>query len=136
MFLGRLSTPIARDSIYKQCRPLVDEPRLVAIVINLLGDKDDKLVAGQIHKLLNQAVRLRRHVVPSFNLAKVLSQVPVFWVLCSPLASEAVKAGAHAPYGANAQEETIKMYWLCIIPFNFVLSLACLSCCCCFFFPA
>lgn len=40
------------DAIFKQCTRLVDDPRLAAIVINLLGDKDEKLVAGQIHKLL------------------------------------------------------------------------------------
>ena len=34
------------DAIFKQCRPLVDEPRLAAIIINLLGDKEEKLVAG------------------------------------------------------------------------------------------
>ena len=27
------------DAIFKQCRPLVDEPRLATIVINLLGDR-------------------------------------------------------------------------------------------------
>ena len=43
------------DAIFKQCRPLVDEPRLAAIVFNLLGDKDEKLVAGQIHKLLKSS---------------------------------------------------------------------------------
>ena len=43
------------DAIFKQCRPLVDEPRLAAIVINLLGDKEKKLVAGQIHKLLKSS---------------------------------------------------------------------------------
>ena len=43
------------DAIFKQCRPLVDEPRLAAIVINLLGDKEEKLVAGQIHKLLKSS---------------------------------------------------------------------------------
>lgn len=40
------------DASFKQCRPHVDEPRLAAIFINLLGDKEEKLVAGQIHKLL------------------------------------------------------------------------------------
>ena len=43
------------DAIFKQCRPLVNEPRLAAIVINLLGDKEEKLVAGQIHKLLKSS---------------------------------------------------------------------------------
>lgn len=43
------------DAIFKQCRPLVDEPRLAAIIINLLGDKEEKLVAGQIHKLLKSS---------------------------------------------------------------------------------
>lgn len=43
------------DAIFKQYRPLVDDPRLTAIVINLLGDKDEKLVAGQIHKLLKSS---------------------------------------------------------------------------------
>ena len=40
------------DAIFKQCKPLADHPRVAAIVIILLGDKDEKLVAGQIHKLL------------------------------------------------------------------------------------
>ena len=40
------------DAIFKQCIPLVVEPLLAAIVINLLGDEEEKLVAGQIHKLL------------------------------------------------------------------------------------
>ena len=43
------------DAIFKQCRPLVDEPCLAAIIINLLGDKEEKLVAGQIHKLLKSS---------------------------------------------------------------------------------
>ena len=43
------------DAIFKQCRLLIDEPRLAAIVINLLGDKEEKLVAGQIHKLLKSS---------------------------------------------------------------------------------
>lgn len=71
----------------------------------MLGDKDDKLVAGQIHKLLKSSSPSpspRGPVLQLANLAKVLSQVPVFWALCSPLASEAVEAGAQAPYGANA----------------------------------
>ena len=43
------------DAIFKQWRPLVNEPRLAAIVINLLGNKEEKLVAGQIHKLLKSS---------------------------------------------------------------------------------
>ena len=43
------------DAIFKQCRPLVDEPRLAAVIINLLGDKEEKQVAGQIHKLLKSS---------------------------------------------------------------------------------
>lgn len=75
-------------------------------------------------------------MVPFSSLATVLSQVLVSWDLCSPLASEAVEAGAQVPYAANAsilrvqgtyncqlsfkQEETIKVYCLCISPFGFV----------------
>ena len=40
------------EVIFKQCRPLVREPRLATVVIQLLGDKEEKQVAGQIHKLL------------------------------------------------------------------------------------
>ena len=43
------------DAIFKQSRPLVNEPHLAAIVINLLGDKEEKLVVGQIHKLLKSS---------------------------------------------------------------------------------
>ena len=42
-------------AIFKECGPLVGEPRLAAIVINLLGYKEEKLVAGQIHKLLKSS---------------------------------------------------------------------------------
>ena len=91
------------DAIFKQCRPLVDEPRLAAIVINLLGDKEEKLVAGQIHKLLKSSnpSPSPRGPVLQFGRA-VLRQVLVSWDLCSPLASEAVEAGAQVPYAANA----------------------------------
>ena len=37
------------DAIFKQCRPLVREPRLSAVVIQLLGDQDERQVASQIH---------------------------------------------------------------------------------------
>ena len=40
------------EAIFKQCRPLVREPKLATVVIQLLGDKEEKQVAGQIHKLL------------------------------------------------------------------------------------
>lgn len=40
------------EAIFKQCRPLSREPRLVTVVIQLLGDKEDKQVAAQIYKLL------------------------------------------------------------------------------------
>lgn len=41
------------DATFKQGRPLDNESRLAVVVINLLGDKEEKLVAGQIHNLLN-----------------------------------------------------------------------------------
>ena len=41
------------EAIFKQCRPLVREPKLATVVIQLLGDKEEKQVAGQIHKLLS-----------------------------------------------------------------------------------
>ena len=43
------------DAIFKQCIPLVNEPRLATIIINLLADKEEKLAAGQIHKLLKSS---------------------------------------------------------------------------------
>ena len=33
----------------------LDDPHLAAIVVNLLGDVDEQLVAGPIHKLLNSS---------------------------------------------------------------------------------
>jgi len=43
------------EAIFKQCRPLVREPKLATVVIQLLGDKEEKQVAGQIHKLLKSS---------------------------------------------------------------------------------
>lgn len=43
------------EAIFKQCRLLVREPRLASVLIQLLGDKDGKHVAGQIHKLLKSS---------------------------------------------------------------------------------
>ena len=33
------------DAIFKQCKPLVGEPRLPAVVINLLGEKEEKILS-------------------------------------------------------------------------------------------
>ena len=134
------------DAIFKQCRPLVDEPRLAAIVINLLGDKEEKLVAGQIHKLLKSSNPSPSPRGPVLQFGHGSQPGPSFvGPICSPLASEAVEAGAQVPYAANAsivrvqgtyncqlsfkQEETIKVYCLCISPFGFVsLSVSVLFC--------
>ena len=43
------------EAIFKQCRPLVREPKLATVVIQLLGDKEEKQVAGKIHKLLKSS---------------------------------------------------------------------------------
>ena len=43
------------EAIFKQCRPLVREPRLATVVVQLLGDKEEKQVASQIHKLLKSS---------------------------------------------------------------------------------
>ena len=43
------------EAIFKQCRPLVREPKLATVVIQLLGDKEEKQVAGQIYKLLKSS---------------------------------------------------------------------------------
>lgn len=39
------------EAVFKQCRPLVQEPRLATVVIQLLGDKEEE----QIHKLLKSS---------------------------------------------------------------------------------
>ena len=36
----------------KQCRPLTHDPRLPAVVTQLLGDDENKKIAGQIQKIL------------------------------------------------------------------------------------
>lgn len=36
----------------KQCRPLTHDPRLPAVVTQLLGDDESKKIAGQIQKIL------------------------------------------------------------------------------------
>ena len=40
------------EAILKQCRPLTHDPRLPAVVTQLLGDDESKKIAGQIHKIL------------------------------------------------------------------------------------
>ncbi|KAK3726277.1 hypothetical protein QZH41_003056 [Actinostola sp. cb2023] len=40
------------DAIFKQCRPLANNPRLPAVVVRLLGDEEQKQVAAQIQKIL------------------------------------------------------------------------------------
>ena len=34
------------EAIFEECRPLVREPRLATVIIQLLGDKEEKQVAG------------------------------------------------------------------------------------------
>ena len=89
------------DAIFKQCRPLVDESRLGAIVINLLGDKEEKLVAGQIHKLLKSSNPSPLPRGPILQFGQGSQPGPSFWALCSPLALEAIEVGAQVPYGTN-----------------------------------
>ena len=133
------------DAIFKQCRPLVDEPRLAAIVINLLGDKEEKLVAGQIHKLLKSSNPSPSPRGPVLQFDQGSQPDPSF---VGPMFSTGFRgrsAGAQVPYAANAsivrvqgtyncqlsfkQEETIKVYCLCISPFGFVsLSVSVLFC--------
>jgi hypothetical protein len=40
------------DAIFRQCKPLVKDPRLASVVTRLLGDPEEKQVATQIQKLL------------------------------------------------------------------------------------
>ena len=40
------------EAILKQCRPLTNDPRLPAVVTQLLGDDESKKIAGQIQKIL------------------------------------------------------------------------------------
>ena len=40
------------EAILKQCRPLKHDPRLPAVVTQLLGDDESKKIAGQIQKIL------------------------------------------------------------------------------------
>ena len=40
------------EAILKQCRPLTHDPRLPAVVTQLLGDDESKKIAGQIQKIL------------------------------------------------------------------------------------
>ena len=40
------------EAILKQCRPLTHDPRLLAVVTQLLGDDESKKIAGQIQKIL------------------------------------------------------------------------------------
>ena len=40
------------EAVLKQCRPLTHDPRLPAIVTQLLGDDENKKIAGQIQKIL------------------------------------------------------------------------------------
>ena len=43
------------DATFKESISIVDDSRLAAIAISLLGETDEKLVAGQIHKLLKSS---------------------------------------------------------------------------------
>ena len=40
------------EAVLKQCRPLTHDPRLPAVVIQLLGDDENKKIAGHIQKIL------------------------------------------------------------------------------------
>ena len=40
------------EAVLKQCRPLTHDPRLPAVVTQLLGDDENKKIAGQIQKIL------------------------------------------------------------------------------------
>ncbi|CAH3145972.1 unnamed protein product, partial [Pocillopora meandrina] len=40
------------EAILRQCRPLTHDPRLPAVVTQLLGDDESKKIAGQIQKIL------------------------------------------------------------------------------------
>ena len=40
------------EAILKHCRPLTHDPRLPAVVTQLLGDNESKKIAGQIQKIL------------------------------------------------------------------------------------
>ena len=43
---------IRHEAVLKQCRPLTHDPRLPAVVTQLLGDDENKKIAGQIQKIL------------------------------------------------------------------------------------
>jgi hypothetical protein len=43
------------EAIYRQCRPLANNPRLPAVAVRLLGDEEQKVVANQIQKILRSA---------------------------------------------------------------------------------
>ena len=40
------------EAVLKHCRPLTHDPRLPAVVTQLLGDDENKKIAGQIQKIL------------------------------------------------------------------------------------
>ena len=40
------------EAVFKQCRPLTHDPRLPAVVTQLLGDDENKKRSGQIQKIL------------------------------------------------------------------------------------
>ena len=40
------------EAVLKQCRPLTNDPRLPAVVTQLLADDENKKIAGQIQKIL------------------------------------------------------------------------------------
>ena len=60
------------DAIFRQCKPLVRDPRLASVVTRLLGDPEDKQVATQIQKLLKsetaQASSSRSATYSSYEL--------------------------------------------------------------------
>ena len=55
------------DAIFKQCRPLAQNPRLPSVVMRLLGDEEQKVVANQIQKILRTTTGPSSPVAPAYE---------------------------------------------------------------------
>ena len=62
------------EAILKQCRPLTHDPRLPAVVTQLLGDDESKKIAGQIQKYL----QVKRNVLKSCLTSGTVSMLTPF----------------------------------------------------------
>ena len=56
------------EAVYRQCRPLMQSPSLAQVVVQLLGDKEDRAVALQIQKILKPAHAPCGELAHPFNL--------------------------------------------------------------------